>query len=159
MSSITQEILDAVLVHLRGQFGTRFAVEYVPDTTQGYRLNHSVGAVLLAFAGSRFEASTGLGRIMQPREVTLTLTVVHRKLNGPQGIVPWLDAVRATLVGFIPPHCQHGLAAVSEQFIGQSDGGLWHYQQDYNTRSMQVEVLPDALELPLIAADFEEEDS
>jgi len=153
--SITQDMLDAVLAHLKARFGKQLAVEYFPDAPQTYRLNHPVGAVLLMFSRSRFSASTGLGTIVQPREVTFTLTLVFKKLNGAQGAVPYLDGLRAALVGFRPPHCQMGLAVVSEDRIGHV-AGLWQYQQEYSTQSMQIEVLPDETGQTLIHADFED---
>jgi len=153
--SMTQEMLDAVLAHLRATFGKQLAVEYFPDAPQTYRLNHPVGAVLLMFSRSRFSASAGLGRLVQPREVTFTLTLVFKKLNGAQGAVPVLDALRAALVGFRPPHCQMGFAVVGEDLIGQVSG-LWQYRQEYSTQSMQIEVLPDETGQTLIHADFED---
>jgi len=153
--SMTQEMLDAVLAHLRATFGKQLAVEYFPDAPQTYRLNHPVGAVLLMFSRSRFSASTGLGAIVQPREVTFTLTLVFKRLNGAQGAVPVLDALRAALVGFRPPQCQMGLAVVSEDRIGHI-AGLWQYQQEYSTQSVQIEVLPDETGQMLTHADFED---
>jgi len=153
--SITQDMLDAVLAHLKATFGKQLAVEYFPDAPQTYRLNHPVGAVLLMFSRSRFSASTGLGRLVQPREVTFTLTVVFRKLNGAQGAVPYLDALRAALVGFRPPQCQMGLAVVSEDQLGHV-AGLWQYRHEYSTQSVQIEVLPDETGTSLIHADFED---
>jgi len=158
MNSITQEMLDAVLAHLKANFGKALAVEFFPDAPQSYRLNHPAGAVLLMFAGSRFGQSQSLDRIVQPREITFAVTLVTKRLNGAKGAVPVLDALRAALVGFKPPHCQMGLAASGESFVGQA-GGLWNYRQEYMTQSMQVEVLPADVGLPLVSADFEEDES
>jgi len=156
--SLTQQMLDAVLNHLTARFGQQLAVEYFPDAPQTYRLNHPVGAVLVMFSRSRFSASTGLGAIVQPREVTFALTLVFKKNNGAQGAVPYLDALRAALVGFRPPHCQMGLAVVSEDLLGHV-AGLWQYRQDYSTQSMQIEVLPDDTGQMLVHANFEDTDT
>jgi len=154
MNSITQEMLDALLAHLKTNSGKALAVEFFPDAPQSYRLNHPAGAVLLMFAGSRFGRSQSLDRIVQPRELTFAVTLVTKRLNGAKGAVPYLDALRSALVGFTPPHCQMGLAASGESFVGQVSG-LWHYRQEYTTQSMQVEVLPADVGLPLVNADFE----
>jgi len=158
MHAITQEMLDAVLAHLKTHFGKALAVEFFPDAPQSYRLNHPAGAVLLMFAGSRFGQSQSLDRIVQPREISFAVTLVTKRLHGAKGAVPVLDALRAALVGFTPPHCQMGLAAAGESFIGQA-GGLWHYRQEYTTQGMQVEVLPEAVGLPLEGVGFGEEES
>jgi len=143
MHSITQEMLDAALAYLKANFGRALAVEFFPDDVFRYHLNHPAGAVLLAFSGSRFGASQALGRIVQPREITIAVTLITKRLNGAQGAVPHLDALRSCLVGFVPPHCQMGLIAVSESFLGQSGNGLWHYRQEYATQSVQVQILSD----------------
>jgi len=160
MNSITQEMLDAVLAHLKTNFGKALAVEFFPDAPQSYHLNHPAGAVLLMFAGSRFGQSQSLDRIVQPREITFAVTLVTKRLNGARGAVPILDALRSALVGFKPPHCQMGLMAApgGESFVGQA-GGLWNHRQEYTTQSMQVEVLPADVGLPLGDIGFEGDES
>jgi len=157
--SITQEMLDALLAHLRAHFDKQLAVEFFPDSPGRYRLNHPVGAVLVGYAASRFEASQSLDRIMQPREMSFAVTLVSRRLHGAQGAVPYLDSLRSSLIGLMLPHCQMGLIAATEAIVGQSESGLWHYRQEYTTSSMQIQVEPAAVGLPLVAVDFEEDQS
>jgi hypothetical protein len=135
----TPAILDAVIERLKTRFGKELAVELFPENPKTYRLNHPVGAILVAFAGSRFNNSEAVDAVFQNRDLALPLTLVFRQLNGPAGVVGWLDRIREALTGFTPPHCCIALAPQEESFIGQV-GGLWQYAQKYQTRAVAVQV-------------------
>ncbi|MFL7925985.1 Gp37 family protein [Acinetobacter baumannii] len=137
--SQTPEILDAVVDRLKERFGKGLAVELFPENPKGYRMNHPVGAILVAFSGSRFAGSDALDAVFQERDMTIPLTLVFRQLNGPQGVVGYLDQIREALTGFTPPHCCIALAPTDESFIGQVTG-LWQYAQKYQTRTTQAQV-------------------
>ena len=57
-------VLDAVLARLREKL-PQLQVEYFPEKPAEYRLNHPVGALLLSYAGSRFDRpdDTGAGSV------------------------------------------------------------------------------------------------
>ncbi|NYT80881.1 hypothetical protein H0A70_05155 [Alcaligenaceae bacterium] len=138
--SQTPAILDAVVARLATGFGRALAVELFPENPQAYRLNHPVGAILVAFSGSRFPDSDATDAVFQDRRIVLPLTFVFRKLNGPQGVVGYLDQIRASLTGWCPPHCTVPLAPSEETFLGQVNG-LWQYAQKYATTTTQVQVV------------------
>ncbi|HAU8965466.1 TPA: hypothetical protein JEW93_003648, partial [Escherichia coli] len=55
-------VLDAVLARLREKL-PQLQVEYFPEKPSEYRLNHSVGALLLSYAGSRFDRPDDTGAV------------------------------------------------------------------------------------------------
>ncbi len=59
-------VLDAVLARLREKL-PQLQVEYFPEKPAEYRLNHPVGALLLSYAGSRFDRPDDTGAVIQSR--------------------------------------------------------------------------------------------
>lgn len=57
-------VLDAVLARLREKL-PQLQVEYFPEKPAEYRLNHPVGALLLSYAGSRFDRPDDTGAVIQ----------------------------------------------------------------------------------------------
>ncbi len=96
-------VLDAVLARLREKL-PQLQVEYFPEKPAEYRLNHPVGALLLSYAGSRFDRPDDTGAVIQSQTIQLCVTVVFRQLNGKKGAINVLDAVRRILGGHTPPH-------------------------------------------------------
>ncbi len=132
----TLAILESVAARLQARL-PNLAVEYFPERPAEYRLNHAVGALLISYAGSRFDQTVDLTYVVQPRQLTLTVTVVLRQLNGRGGAVDVLDQVRTALTGFRPPDCKK-VRMLAEKFLGQNDG-LWQYALDAATEAMLVE--------------------
>lgn len=56
-------VLDAVLARLREKL-PQLQVEYFPEKPAEYRLNHPVGALLLSYAGSRFDRPDDTGAVI-----------------------------------------------------------------------------------------------
>lgn len=77
-------VLDAVLARLREKL-PQLQVEYFPEKPAEYRLNHPVGALLLSYAGSRFDRPDDTGAVIQSQTIQLCVTVVFRQLNGKKG--------------------------------------------------------------------------
>ena len=75
---------DAVLARLREKL-PQLQVEYFPEKPAEYRLNHPVGALLLSYAGSRFDRPDDTGAVIQSQTIQLCVTVVFRQLNGKKG--------------------------------------------------------------------------
>lgn len=98
-------VLDAVLTRLREKL-PQLQVEYFPEKPAEYRLNHPVGALLVSYAGSRFDKPNDIGAVLQTQTIQLCVTVVFRQLNGKRGAIDVLDAVRRILGGYTPPNCR-----------------------------------------------------
>ena len=59
-------VLDAVLTRLREKL-PQLQVEYFPEKPAEYRLNHPVGALLVSYAGSRFDKPNDIGAVLRLR--------------------------------------------------------------------------------------------
>ncbi|HDZ9897933.1 TPA: Gp37 family protein [Escherichia coli] len=143
-------VLDAVLARLREKL-PQLQVEYFPEKPAEYRLNHPVGALLLSYAGSRFDRPDDTGAVIQSQTIQLCVTVVFRQLNGKKGAINVLDAVRRILGGHTPPGCRRRILGghtppgcrrriwlTREVFIGEVRG-LWQYALDFATESVFIE--------------------
>jgi hypothetical protein len=151
---ITREIVEAVHGRLAGLLpGLR--VEFFPERPAEYRLNHSVGALLVSHLGGKFEEPDDIGFVVQARTVKLSVTVVLKQLNGRDGALDVLDLVRAALVGFKPPHCRRKLYALDEKFLGE-EAGIWQYALDFATEAVQVEDADIGTEPLLTQVTYEE---
>jgi hypothetical protein len=134
----TEQLLDSFVARLKAGFSQTLAVELFPESPSQYRLNHSRGAVLVAYGKSTFGDSEATDAVFQERRLVFRLTLVFRQLNGKDGAIAYLDHVRGCLAGWFPPHCDQACRPVGEQFIGQVQG-LWQYGIDVATRATQVQ--------------------
>ncbi|KVJ19552.1 Gp37 family protein, partial [Enterobacter asburiae] len=116
-------VIDAVVARLKEKLPT-LAVEYFPEKPAEYRLNHPKGALLVSYAGSRFDKPNDTSAVIQAQTIQLCVTVVFRQLNGKQGAVDVLDVVRRILGGYTPPNCRRRIWLTREVFIGEVKG-LW----------------------------------
>ena len=114
-------VLDAVLARLREKL-PQLQVEYFPEKPAEYRLNHPVGALLLSYAGSRFDRPDDTGAVIQSQTIQLCVTVVFRQLNGKKGAINVLDAVRRILGGHTPPGCRRRIWLTREVLSVKSGG-------------------------------------
>lgn len=130
-------VIDAVVNRLREKLPT-LAVEYFPEKPTEYRLNHPTGALLVSYAGSRFDKPNDTGAVIQSQTIQLCVSVVFRQLNGKEGAVAVLDVVRRLLGGYTPPNCRRRIWLTREVFIGEVKG-LWQYALDFATESLFVE--------------------
>ncbi|MFP5420975.1 MAG: Gp37 family protein [Gammaproteobacteria bacterium] len=136
--SQTLVILDALVARLQEYFGKQLSVELFPESPKNYRLNHPVGAVLVAFGSSKFGGSDAVDSVFLERNLVLPLTLVFKQLNGAKGVIGYLDQVRDCLSGWRPPHCDLSMVPVDEVFIGQVNG-VWQYTQRFATRATQIQ--------------------
>ncbi|QLO03826.1 hypothetical protein HV141_09935 [Citrobacter freundii] len=130
-------VIDAVVARLKEKLPT-LAVEYFPEKPAAYRLNHPKGALLVSYAGSRFDKPNDTSAVIQAQAIQLCVTVVFRQLNGKQGAVDVLDVVRRILGGYTPPNCRRRIWLTREVFIGEVSG-LWQYALDFATESVFIE--------------------
>lgn len=129
----TQDFLDGAQAVLVAAFPD-LAVELFPSQPQDYRLNHPVGALLLAYPGSRFAAATlRANSVCQERTLSLSVSLVARHLWGPDGAVALLDRLRAALLGWRPADGQP-LTAVSDRLLGEQ-AGLWWYTAEFECQT------------------------
>lgn len=83
-------VIDAVVARLKEKL-PGLSVEYFPEKPAEYRLNHPVGALLVSYAGSRFDKPDDIGAVIQPQTLQLCVTVVFRQLNGKRGpLMCWI---------------------------------------------------------------------
>ena len=129
MALATQDFIDGAQAVLVAAFPD-LAVELFPAQPQDYRLNHPVGALLLAYPGSRFADTTlRANSVCQERTLTLGVSLVARHLWGPDGAVALMDRLRAALLGWRPTDCQP-VTAVSDRLLAEQ-AGLWWYAADF----------------------------
>ena len=96
-------------------------VEYFPEKPAEYRLNHPVGALLLSYAGSRFDKPNDIGAVIQPQTIQLCVTVVFRQLNGKEvRLTSWMQSAASSVA--TPPNCRRRIWLTREVFIGEVKG-------------------------------------
>lgn len=134
--SATLPILESIRNHIE-QKTTRFSIELFPDDLDRYNLTDQYGAVLVQYAGSKFESLDSTDIIQQRRKVLIALTVIARSQHDDTGALEMLDQLRLAVVGFHPTNCT-ACHFVSEEFAGE-ESGLWQYQLIIQTETWQVE--------------------
>ena len=134
--SATLPILQSIRERIE-QKTTSFSIELFPDDLDHSNLLDPVGAVLVQYAGSKFESLDSTDIIQQRRKVLVALTVIARSQHDDTGALEMLDQLRLAIVGFRPTNCT-ACSLVSEEFAGE-DNGLWQYQLIIQTETWQVE--------------------
>lgn len=134
--SATLPILQSIRDHIEAKT-KRFSIELFPDDLEHYNLLDPFGAVLVQYAGSRFESLDSTDIIQQRRKVLVALTVIARSQHDDTGALEMLDQLRLAIVGFRPTNCT-ACSLISEEFAGE-DNGLWQYQLIIQTETWQVE--------------------
>lgn len=135
--SATLPILDSIRKRIEDKT-EQFSIELFPDDLEHYNLTDEFGAVLVQYAGSKFESIDSVDVIQQRRVVMVALTVIARSQHDDHGAIEMLDQLRLAIVGFKPTNCT-ACSLVSEEFGGESDG-LWQYQLLVQTETWQVEL-------------------
>jgi len=151
----TEQLLEALVSRLQSHLGSELVVELFPEQPAQYRLNHPVGAVLVAYGRSTFGDSESTDAMFQSRHLVIRLTLVFRQLNGKDGAIGYLDRVRDCLSGWYAPHCDSACRPLNEHFIGQVQG-LWQYCQDIGARATQLQAFGLPGGAPLTDIQFEE---
>lgn len=135
----------AVIARLRARIAD-VEVEAFPDNPDEYRLNHPLGALLVRYHGSRYGAVDDAGVVIQDRVMAVEVTLVFRSLNGKEGVLAYIEAVRLALLGFKPPAFSK-FKALGDEFVDRK-GGEWRYAIDFATTTTVVEdAEPDNLPL------------
>ena len=134
--SATLPILQSIRDHIEAKT-ERFSIELFPDDLEHYNLLDPFGAVLVQYAGSKFESLDSTDIIQQRRKVLVALTVIARSQHDDTGALEMLDQLRLAIVGFRPTNCT-ACSLISEEFAGE-DNGLWQYQLIIQTETWQVE--------------------
>ena len=146
--SATLPILDSIRKRIEDKT-EQFSIELFPDDLEHYNLTDEFGAVLVQYAGSKFESIDSVDIIQQRRVVMIALTVIARSQHDDHGAVDMLDKIRLAVVGFKPTNCT-ACSLISEEFAGEADG-LWQYQLMVQTETWQVE-LCESKDLPKFTA-------
>lgn len=132
----TRAVLAAVAGRLKATV-TGVEVGLTPERASGWRLNHPKAALLVDYRGSRYGEPQRMGLIAQARTVQLGVNVVARSLHDAYGAVGLVDAARAALLGWTPPHCK-ALTAASDRFVAE-EGGLWFYEIVFEAETLAIE--------------------
>lgn len=134
----TLALIEQVQAHLKPKLDV--LVEFFPERPADYRLNHPKGAVLIAYGGTRFDASNDISLVRQHCTIGLSLTMVVHQLNGKTGALALLDKVRSLMIGF-KPKGYHKIKLMGERFASE-DKGIWQYVLDVQTQGLVVEAPP-----------------
>lgn len=129
------EILESVRERLFNEI-EQFSVELFPDDLEHYHLRDELGAILVQYAGSKFDSLDSVDIVQQRRVIQLAITLIARSQHDDTGAVVMLDRVRQALQGFKPTHCT-AIHLLNEEFAGEADG-LWQYQLMLQTETWQV---------------------
>lgn len=134
-----QQLEAAFLNRLTLHFGAELAVLSYPARTEGYKLLHPAGAVLIAYLGSDYSDPLDLGGLMQQnRTLRWGFVLQTRNRFTHAESLPWLDRLRGQLTGFIPqPGCSR-CRLTREQFLSEDDG-LWTWEIAVSFELPQVE--------------------
>ena len=136
------EMQESILTKLKADL-TDLGVEPYPDDPKKYRLKHKYGVALLRYIGSSFKAHPQeLGRdaaveflnTPEAMRISWEVRLKARSLKGTGGaggVYQNLDAIRASLTGFIPTGAAE-LLPTKEGFASQEDG-LWEYFIHFQT--------------------------
>lgn len=114
-----------------------WAIELMPDDPSDYHLAHPNGAILLSYAGSKFDKPRPTHAITQSRHIHIVCTVICRHLHHDEGAIDVLDELRLLLVGFRPSNC-NPIYLLDEQFDGVANT-IWQYQLALCCETVQVE--------------------
>lgn len=134
--NITLGALKSIQQHLSENLPD-WAIELMPDDPSDYHLAHPNGAVLISYAGSKFDSPRPTQAITQSRHIHVVCTVICRNLHHDEGAINVLDELRLLLVGFRPPHC-NPCYLIDEQFDGVANN-IWQYQLALCCESVQVQ--------------------
>lgn len=136
----TLPILESIRERLFEQID-RCEVELFPDDIANYYVKNEYGAILVQYAGSKFESIDSSDIIQQRRAVHIAITVIARSQHNDFGALELLDKVRLALVGFRPTNCT-ACHLQSEEFTGEAEG-LWQYQLLLKTETWQIQCLAE----------------
>lgn len=124
-----------------------YEVRSYPDKPAEYVLTHHKGAILVRFAGSKYEATQDIGAIVQARTTQWEITTIARHLRDHGGLYVLLDVLRIVLTGYRVPGC-HQAYPVREGFTNE-ENGIWQYAFLLAVPTVNVERAEDE-DLPLL---------
>jgi hypothetical protein len=125
---ITNEMLSEIHQLLKQCF-THLSVEYFPENPADYRLNHPIGAILVSYSGSNYQAENIIGGTSTQRKLLVSITVLMRSLNGDKGAITTIDMVRDCLNGHQVEGAFNLITCNRDRFIGNANG-IWQYLLD-----------------------------
>lgn len=109
-----------------------------PARPDQYRLTHRVGALLVAYSGSRYGDSQSTDAVIQVREQRWDINIVARSLGDTSDALRLLDRARRAVTGL---DLDAGpTRPVSEQFLSH-DEGVWTYALTVAVPTLVLEVI------------------
>ena len=123
-------------------------IAHFPDEPEAYRMTHRIGSALVRYAGAKYGDLLDTAAIIQERRLEFEITIMMRDLgwgvgSAPDGTSPgayaMLEAIRATLTGFIVPGCRK-MYPLRERFVERDhQGGVWIYASNFALVTIAVE--------------------
>ena len=128
--AMTNTILAEVAAYLK-EVMPSYSVDLHPGKLdmKTYHLSHPIGTLLVSYQESEYDTTSDMSMIAQRRLFKAKITIIARKLNGPDGTNDIVDKVGRALLGFTAVDCEPAWL-VKDQFIEESNG-LWHHEIDF----------------------------
>jgi hypothetical protein len=144
----TIEVIEAALLaELQSAMSEQLRVEGFPDDPDRYRLQHPVGALLIAFGRAKYSKPEMIDAVVQDVELEWYLTLLIRNLRTHTGAYAFLDATRIAITGFQAEGCTK-LYCMDQKFLGQGDG-VWRYGMTFCHNTTVIEADDDTVD-PLL---------
>lgn len=103
----------------------------MPDRPETYKLIHPVGAVLVGYARSKYDAPKSSPSIHQTGRVEIDVLFKFRSLRDHHALYDSLSDARTALLGY-KPDSTNRLYLLDEQFIDHdAENGLWMWAQTW----------------------------
>jgi hypothetical protein len=94
-----QEFETAIIDELKSVI-TDLVIESFPDKPDEYRVLSPKGAILVKYAGSKYQQPLYQHAIIQERKLAYEIYLLVRSLRRENGAYALLDTIRETLTGF-----------------------------------------------------------
>jgi hypothetical protein len=144
-----EQIEDDVVAHLGVIAGLEIVALPQSEAEFSKPFNNKI---TIAYGGSKYRDSEGLGYIAQREEVDIVVFFESRKTRGDNGIYKSMATIKEKLIGFEPTFC--GKMFLKEQSPMKRDDGIFSFHQVYGCHSFVSETLPDTNDVPMVGIDF-----
>lgn len=126
MSVFSDALLTELVTRLRSAIPNSAAsiIEF-PDQPEPKQFTHGKAAVWVGYSGSVYDPPESIGVPVQRREMRFEITLLTRKLNGPQGVTALLESVRELLHGH-RLSVGSPLSLLRDGFVRYADG-VWRH--------------------------------
>jgi hypothetical protein len=137
----------AILAQLQSQIN-QIEIAHYPAEPESYRLTHRIGAALVRYDGSSYDAPSDVSVIVQTRRLRFAIRLLVRDLGWSfggeadgtsPGAYGLMESVRIALTGFQPGGCTK-MHPIADRFVERDkQGGIWIYESIYGLTTVAVE--------------------